>query len=180
MGLRLARLDSLVLHDNGLTELPLVPPSLTVLALATGSNHTMLSCWDVGGQRDYEALQQQYVTKGPLFCLAVPAPRANDAHYETVLGRWLDALQAGAPGAIVQPLLTHADTLLSDKESSATVSHVLARTSQMCTFGAPNAVVTSGKFMYEFTLESTGAAVLAGWATPSFPRFWGPMWGRTG
>ena len=40
----------------------------------------------------------------------------------------------------------------------------------MCTFGAPAAFVTTGKVMYEFTLESTGAAVLAGWATKSFER----------
>ena len=123
--------------------------SLTVLALATGSEHTMLSCWDVGVQRDYEALQQQYITKGPPFASPCPAP--NDAHYETVLDvgstRCRPARQAPAA------LLTHADTLLSDKESGATVSQVLARTSQRA-LGALDAMATSGKFMYEFTLES--------------------------
>ena len=31
---------------------------------------------------------------------AVPAHRANDASYEAVLGRWLDMLQASAPGGV--------------------------------------------------------------------------------
>ena len=101
-----------------------------------------------------------------LFALAVSAAHANDASYEAHLGRWLDALQAGAPGAVVQPLLTHADRLLPAhaRDDGAVVAHQLARTSQMCTFGAPRALATTGKVMYELTLESVGAAVLVGHA----------------
>ena len=147
--------------------------SLTVLALAMADGaHAMLSCWDVGGQPDYEALQQPYISTGPLFGLTVPAHRANDTNYVDALGRWLDALQAGAPGAIVQPILSHADRLLPGAMASndSSVAHLLARTSEMATFGAPDALVSSGRFMYEATLETVGAAVLAGWAPPTFPR----------
>ena len=84
---------------------------LSELALGEGDDLTMLSCWDLGGQPPYAAAQQPFVVAGVLYLLAVRADRANDAEYEAVLGRWLDVLQAGAPGAVVQPVLTHADKL---------------------------------------------------------------------
>ena len=55
------------------------------------------------------AAQQPYIVPGSLYLLVVPAHLANDEHYSDVLGRWLDYLQAGAPGAIVQPVLTQCD-----------------------------------------------------------------------
>ena len=41
----------------------------------------------------------------------MPAHRADDAEYHEVLGRWLDVLQARAPGAVVQLVISHADRL---------------------------------------------------------------------
>ena len=60
---------------------------------------------------------------GSLYLLAVPAQLCSDEHYPDVLGRWLDYLQAGAPEAVVQAVLTHCDELLpegaKDKSTSA-------------------------------------------------------------
>ena len=67
----------------------------------------LFSCWDLSGQPEYAAAQQPFITCGPLFLLAVPAHRCHDAEYSAVLGRWLDVLQAGAPGTC-EP--THAHT----------------------------------------------------------------------
>ena len=55
--------------------------------------------------------QQQYLVKGALYLLLVPAHRATDEEAEEVLLRWLDALQAKAPGAAVQVVLSHVDRL---------------------------------------------------------------------
>lgn len=55
--------------------------------------------------------QQQYLVKGALYLLLVPAHRATDEEAEEVLLRWLDALQAKAPGAAVQVVLSHVDQL---------------------------------------------------------------------
>ena len=71
----------------------------------------VLSAWDFAGQPEYAAGQQQYLIKGALYLLLVPAHRATDEEVDEVLFRWLDALQAKAPGAIVQVVLSHADTL---------------------------------------------------------------------
>lgn len=72
--------------------------SLTVLALpmhdeSSGEEgaygeaplHAMLSCWDVGGQPDYAALQQPYITNGPLFGLAVRLPYTGAVPSEGVV-----------------------------------------------------------------------------------------------
>ena len=49
--------------------------------------------------------------RGALYLLLVPAHRTTDEEAEEVLTRWLDALQARAPGAVVQIVLSHCDKL---------------------------------------------------------------------
>ena len=49
--------------------------------------------------------------QGALYLLLVPAHRATDDEAEEVLYRWLDALQARAPGAAVQLVLSQCDQL---------------------------------------------------------------------
>ena len=71
----------------------------------------ILSAWDFAGQPEYAAGQQQYLIQGALYLLLVPAHRANDKEADEVLLRWLDALQAKAPGAAVQVVLSHVDRL---------------------------------------------------------------------
>ena len=134
---------------------------LSELALGEGDDLTMLSCWDLGGQPPYAAAQQPFVVTGVLYVLAVRADRANDAAYHAVLGRWLDVLQAGAPGAVVQPVLTHADWLGS-------VRLPRYRTKQFLTFGAPGAQSEGGKVRYEITLYQIGESPQVGWASGKF------------
>lgn len=55
--------------------------------------------------------QQQYLVKGALYLLLVPAHRATDEEADEVLWRWLDALQSRCPGAAVQVVLSHVDRL---------------------------------------------------------------------
>ena len=71
----------------------------------------VLSAWDFAGQPEYAAGQQQYLVKGALYLLLVPAHRTNDEEAEEVVFRWLDALQAKAPGSAVQVVLSHVDRL---------------------------------------------------------------------
>lgn len=82
-------------------------------APADGAEDTriVLSAWDFAGQPEYAAGQQQYLVEGALYLLLVPAHRASDEEADEVLLRWLDALQAKAPGAAVQLVLSHADRL---------------------------------------------------------------------
>ena len=51
-----------------------------------------------------------------LYLLTVPAQDVGylDEHYSDILGRWLDYLQTGAPDAVVQPVLTHCDRLITE------------------------------------------------------------------
>ena len=76
---------------------------------ADGQEDTRIvaSAWDFGGQPEYAPMQQQYLVPGALDLLLVPAHRCTEEEYEEVLGRWLDALQARAPGAVL--LLVRAD-----------------------------------------------------------------------
>ena len=71
----------------------------------------IVSAWDFAGQPEYAAGQQQYLVRGALYLLLVPAHRTTDEEAEEVLTRWLDALQARAPGAVVQIILSHCDKL---------------------------------------------------------------------
>ena len=135
---------------------------LSELALGEGDNLTMLSCWDLGGQAPYAAAQQPFVVPDVLYLLVIRADRTNDAEYEAVLGRWLDVLQAGAPGAVVQPVLTRADSLHSAKHFTR------CRTTSWLTFGASDAVVKGGKVRYEVTLNRAGSDPQIGWAISTF------------
>ena len=65
--------------------------------------------------------QQQYLVRGALYLLVVPAHRATDEEADEVLLRWLDALQSKAPGAAVQLVLSHCDRL--DALQAALASH---------------------------------------------------------
>ena len=76
------------------------------------------SVWDFAGQPECAAGQQQYLVDGALYVLHTPAHRLNDAEYPEVLGRWLDTLQACAPGAVVQLVITHADRLADPAPAS--------------------------------------------------------------
>ena len=69
------------------------------LFLGADESRVEVSAWDLAGQPEYAAAQQQYLVAGALYLLLVPAHKAHDAEYAEVLGRWLDVLQARAPGA---------------------------------------------------------------------------------
>lgn len=118
----------------------------------------LFSCWDLSGQAEYAPAQQPFIRCGPLFLLAIPAHRCHDDEYPALLGRWLDVLQAGAPGAIVQPVLTQADRLLSEAELAAAVDRHVLRTVTHCTAGLPSAIATEGKVFYEVLVENIGCA----------------------
>ena len=137
--------------------------------LGAGAAAALFSCWDLSGQPEYAPAQQPFLTAGPLFMLAVPAHRANDRNYSAVLGRWLDVLQVGAPGALVQPLITQADRLLTDEQKEAAVTRRVFRTTASCAAGLPSALkLGRGRYFYEVTIESMGTACSIGWATPDF------------
>ena len=137
--------------------------------LGQGAAAALFSCWDLSGQPEYAPAQQPFLTAGPLFMLAVPAHRANDDNYAAVLGRWLDVLQVGAPGALVQLLITQADRLLSEAQREAAVTRRVFRTTAACAAGLPSALKAGkGKYFYEVTIESMGTACAIGWATPDF------------
>ena len=51
---------------------------------------------------------------GSLYLLVVSAERADDTHYEQSVGRFLDGLQASAPGALVLLVLSQCDRLVDD------------------------------------------------------------------
>ena len=84
------------------------------LPLGGGADQVVLSMWDLAGQPEYAAGLQPYIVPGSLYLLAVPAQIADDNNYVDVLGRWMDYLQAGAPEAVVQAVLTHCDELLPE------------------------------------------------------------------
>ena len=116
----------------------------------------------------YAVAQQPFITSGPLFLLAVPAHRCRDSEYAQVLGRWLDVLQASAPGGVVQPVVTQADRLLSASELEAAVECRELRTTTQCSAGMPAAVRSEGRLFCEVTLRSRGSGCCVGFATPAF------------
>ena len=126
----------------------------------------LFSCWDLSGQPEYAAAQQPFITSGPLFLLAVPAHRCRDDEYVAVLGRWLEVLQASAPGAIVQIVVTQADRLLSPAQLAAAVEHHELRTTKQCIAGVPSASRIEGRLYFECVIHSKGSSCLVGWATP--------------
>ena len=127
----------------------------------------VFSCWDLSGQ-EYAAAQQPFITCGPLFLLATPAHRCHDEEYAAVLGRWLDVLQASAPGAVVQPVVTQIDRLLTPAQLDAAVERHELRTTTACTAGVPSAVAQEGRLFFEVSVHSKGSACSVGWATPEF------------
>ena len=86
--------------------------ALESLTLGGGASAVLLHVWDFGGQPEYSASQGPYLVPGALYVLVVAADRAGPDEEaddgEEVLGRHLDALQARAPGAVVQLVLSHA------------------------------------------------------------------------
>ena len=88
-----------------------------------GFEQVLISMWDLAGQPQYAAGLQPYIVSGSLYLLLVPAmPIAElDKGYGDLVGRWMDYLTAGAPEAVVQPVLTHCDTMLPQhaKDTSA-------------------------------------------------------------
>ena len=79
-----------------------------------GSEQILISMWDLAGQPQYAAGLQPYMVSGSLYLLLVPAiPVAElDQGYGDLVGRWMDYLTAGAPEAVVVPILTHCDKML--------------------------------------------------------------------
>ena len=70
------------------------------------------ACWDFGGQlKSYAAIQQAYLSCGALHVLVIHPHKTCTPEDERDLHRWLDFLQARAPGAVVQPIVSHADLL---------------------------------------------------------------------
>ena len=63
----------------------------------------------------------RYVIPGALSLLRIPAHRCTEEEHNEVLGRWLDYLQAGAPEAVVQAVLTHCDELLPEGSKDKSV-----------------------------------------------------------
>ena len=82
----------------------------------------------------YSGGQQQYLADGALYLLFVPAHLAVDdaAGVETdeTLMRWLATLQARAPEAVVQLVLSHADRLVGDQYALAAAAVDEAQTSE--------------------------------------------------
>ena len=70
--------------------------------------------WDLAGQPQYAAGLQPYMVSGSLYLLLVPAIPIDelDKGYGDLVGRWMDYLTAGAPEAVVVPVLTHCDKML--------------------------------------------------------------------
>ena len=81
----------------------------------SASEQVLVSMWDLAGQPQYAAGLQPYIVSGSLYLLLVPAmPTADlDRAYGDLVGRWMDYLTAGAPEAVVQPVITHCDRLLA-------------------------------------------------------------------
>ena len=104
---------------------------ISTLPLGEGANQVLMSMWDLGGQEHYASLLQPYIVTGSLYLLLVPHMEIKEleAGYNLYVGRWLDYLQTRAPGAVVQPVLTHCDaTLRRDREW--TVSYMEAENTQ--------------------------------------------------
>jgi hypothetical protein len=80
------------------------------LSLGAGDSAVEFKCYDLGGQhKSYAAAQQAYVASGALYLLVASAEAASSAAHEERLRWWLHFLQTNAPGAVVQPVLTHVD-----------------------------------------------------------------------
>eukprot|EP00964_Phaeocystis_antarctica_P022341 scaffold12388_cov53-Phaeocystis_antarctica.AAC.1 len=96
------------------------------LPLGAGDSAVEFRCYDLGGQyKSYAAAQQAYVARGALYLLVVSAEAATSAADEERLRWWLHFLQTNAPGAVVQPVLTHADKCTSEAEAAERAAWVV-------------------------------------------------------
>ena len=84
--------------------------SIENLTLGHGGSSVTFACYDLGGQkRSYAAAQQAYIAPGALHLLVVSAEAATTEEHAANVSWWLHFLQTNAPGAVVQPILTHVD-----------------------------------------------------------------------
>ena len=105
-----------LLNDCAPNPAPAGPDGRTIhvaikpLSLGAGDSAVEFKCYDLGGQhKSYAAAQQAYVASGALYLLVASAEAATSAAHEERLRWWLHFLQTNAPGAVVQPVLTHVD-----------------------------------------------------------------------
>ncbi|EOD20664.1 miro domain-containing protein [Emiliania huxleyi CCMP1516] len=95
-------------------ELATTPLTLDATGAAVAADDASadihLSCWDLGGQVEYSGVQQAYLTLDALYVLVVHARKTRSDADAADLCRWLDCLQACAPGAAVQPFISHDDS----------------------------------------------------------------------
>ena len=95
------------------------------LSLGAGDSAVEFKCYDLGGQqKSYAAAQQAYIAPGALYLLVVSAEAATTESHEERLRWWLHFLQTNAPGAVVQPVLTHADKCATEAEAAERVEWV--------------------------------------------------------
>ena len=62
---------------------------------------------------------QPFITPDALYVLVVPANTYTENAFHRLAGQWLDFLLAGAPGAVVQVVLSHCDKMLRGQEVRA-------------------------------------------------------------
>ena len=105
-----------LLNDCAPNPAPAGPDGRTIhmeikqLSLGAGDSAVEFQCYDLGGQhKSYAAAQQAYVASGALYLLILSAEATTSAEHEERLRWWLHFLQTNAPGAVVQPVLTHVD-----------------------------------------------------------------------
>ena len=99
--------------------------AISPLALGSGDAAVEFKCYDLGGQqKSYAAAQQAYIAPGALYLLVVSAEAATTESHEERLRWWLHFLQTNAPGAVVQPVLTHADKCATEAEAAERVEWI--------------------------------------------------------
>ena len=89
-----------------------------------GDDPLTIMVYDCGGQQDYAMGQAPFLTGSSLFLLVVPEDKAEDQYYEDVVLRFLELLQARAPGAVIQLILSKTDleSVLETIESMGKIS----------------------------------------------------------
>ena len=99
--------------------------AISPLSLGSDESTVEFQCYDLGGQqRSYAAAQQAYVAPGALYLLVVSAEAATTPSHEERLRWWLHFLQTNAPGAVVQPVLTHADKCTTEAAAAERVEWI--------------------------------------------------------
>ena len=107
-------------------------PAAPASDAAKDREQVIISMWDLAGQPQYAAGLQPYIVSGSLYLLLVPCmPVADlDKAYGDLVGRWMDYLTAGAPEAVVQPVLTHCDKMLPHQKDLSVGAFEAASTHQ--------------------------------------------------